>query len=192
MAKKYTEDLLDFVDGLNVLTSEFPEIGRHMINLIAHEALKIAKENVIAGGVDPATNSKHSKYTEELTEKLRKGVTGTPLVESGNLLDSLTVSTNAVAYGRIYVEISSDMVYARILEFGGHPMGAVQPTDSNPSAGAIPPRPYLRPAIMEAIGKAYASGLEARYSKACEMCVMSKKRKKGKNWWKSAFNGFSF
>lgn len=172
--KNGIEDLLSGVINLN---KQMPEINRYAIYLIAKRAVVIAKQNVEGGG-NPGVP--HSEWTEELTEKLRGGSTAWELYETGHLKDSIRVMSNTVAMGRVYVEIGSDVVYAAILEYGGHPGGAVGKPGTD--QGYIPPRPYLRPAIQEAIWEALGSNLEGQICKAYELCVQQKP-------WKSAFTG---
>ncbi len=184
MAKKakFQEGLGELIDGLEILESELPEINRYAIATIADRAVEIARNKIEQGG-DPSVG--HSDDTDELTSKLSKGrrSTGSELNETGKLKNSIRITSNTIAMGKIHVNIGSDLIYAHILEYGGFPFGAVGP----PPAGFIPPRPYLRPAIQEAIWEALGSGFDKKIARAYELSLTSKKRKKGKNEWKKAF-----
>jgi len=142
-SKKYkvSESLVDLVNGLYDLNKAMPEINRRMVQMIASEALDIARAKLEAGDF-----TGHGEFTEELTHKLSKGARSTAWLmdETGALKKSLRTTVSTVSMGNIHVEIGSDLVYAAILEYGGDVGGAV------PGA-IIPPRPYLKPAIEEAM-----------------------------------------
>lgn len=166
---KYSQGGIDdLLAGLVRMEKSMPEINRAAVALIARRALKIAQDKLNHGDSSWAD---HSEYTEELTKKLRGGDTKWVMNEDGDLAKSLRITMNTVAMGQIHVEIGSDLVYAAILEYGGHPFGAVGP----PQTGFIPPRPYLRPAIEEAIYE-HCDDIEGKLARAYEIAL------EGGNW----------
>lgn len=163
--------LTDLIQGLVNFNKQFPEINRSAIAKIARRAVELAKENIDKGG-DPT--QPWSFYTPEITKKLSKGKreSNEVLNENGKLRKSIRVTVNTVAFGKIYVEIGSNLIYAAILEYGGNPGGAV---GDGGSIGFIPPRPYLRPAINQAIYEA-ADWIEADLARAYDLSIQ------GKSW----------
>lgn len=177
---RHNEGIEDLLDGLMNLDRQFPEINRHAIAIIAKRAVEIAKDNIEKGG-NPT--EPHSEYTPELTEKLRGGTTGDVLNETGKLKASIRITANTVAMGKVYVTIGSELIYAAIHEYGGHPGGAVKGISSDGKtslAGYIPPRPYLRPAIQEAIFEAVDGDLDEKIARAYDLAVQKKN-------WRKAF-----
>jgi len=161
----------DLISGLYNLQTQFPEINRAAIAEIAKRAVVLAREYIRNGGAPESNFEPLSEHTPELTLKLR-GVdrgSGPPLNESGDLHDSIRITINTVAMGNIYVAIGSDEVYAAVQEFGGDTGGAVN--------GVIPPRPYLRPAILNAIYESAGGTLEKRIAQAYELAIKKKKWK---------------
>jgi phage gpG-like protein len=174
VAKNYSlkSDLGELISGLYNLQSQFPEINRAAAGEIAKRAVVLAREYVRNGGSPESNFAPLHKDTPDITKSLRgddRG-DGAPLNESGDLHDSIKVIANTVAMGKIYVSIGSDEVYAAIQEFGGDPGGAISP-------GVIPPRPFLRPAILNAIYESAGGSLEKRIAQAYELAIKKKKWK---------------
>lgn len=169
------ESIAELISGLYNLQSQFPEINRAAAAEIAKRAVILAKEYVHRGGAPESNYTLLSPNTPELTKKLR-GVDrpmGFPLNEGGDLHDSIKIVMNTVAMGKIYVAIGSDEVYAAAQEYGGDTGGAVD--------GVIPPRPYLKPAVLNAIYESAGGSLERRIAQAYELAIKKKK-------WNHLFN----
>lgn len=184
MADKFRNGFEDLLEGLINLDKAMPEINRLAIAIIAKDAVRIAKEKIKGGDFEPlaqppSDGSDFQSLTHELTSRIR-GVErgdGPPLTESGKLRKSIRVTSNTVAMGKVHVTIGSDLVYAAIHEYGGTTGGAV----GGKWDGYIPPRPYLRPAIQEAIMNAISDGMEQRIANAYDLAVQKKN-------WKKAFD----
>jgi phage gpG-like protein len=162
----------DLISGLYNLQSQFPEINRAAANEIAKRAVVLARDYIRDGGAPESNFTPIHEDTPDITKRLRGDDRGggPPLNESGDLHDSIRVVLNTVAAGKIYVAIGSDEVYAAIQEYGGSPGGAISP-------GTIPPRPFLRPAILNAIYESVGGSLEKRIAQAYELAIKKKKWK---------------
>jgi phage gpG-like protein len=145
--------MADFIDAAEMLADGISdrEFQRYIADIIAHYAVKLAKENVWEGG-NP--NTQHAEDTPEITEKLSNGAreTGSELMETGKLYESIKVASSTVSMGKVHVEVGviDDAIaeYALIHEYGGNPGGAIH--GKNPNVGYIPARPFLTPAVREA------------------------------------------
>jgi phage gpG-like protein len=144
--KRFGGGLDDFLAAIEMLADgiEDPSFKQQIANYIARDAVKRAKENIYNGG-NPT--EPHSPDTPELTKKLRDGKTEAVLMETGKMEESVKVLYSTVYMNKVMVEIGIDnpavAKYAEVQEYGAVVLDPVQ--------AIIPPRPFLRPAIQDAV-----------------------------------------
>lgn len=149
------------------------EIAREAAEEIGELAVEYARENI-----ETTQNMEgHSEHTPSLTEKLSGGERQTEnlLDETGEMKDSIRVEDAIFAPYGIIVELSVDVPYAEY-----HEMGANNITIPNQAGTfSIPARPFLKPAIIKAIKKSFASrNLESRIRKSLAAYVKKRKWRK--------------
>lgn len=168
-------------DGLND-----PEFEKYIALVIARMAIKKIRRYIREGGkpTEPLAEA-----TPELTKKLRNRRRGSarPLNDTRALYNSIKVISFTVSRGRFSVDVGitdhSIIDYAYLQEYGGHPGGAVRGSMRQEDgtyvptlAGYVPPRPFLRPGLDDAMYEAFDGKIQRLINKAVKAMV------DGKNW----------
>lgn len=166
---KFTESINNFID----ITKD-PEFLRYIAHEIGRVAVRLAKENI--KNADQKYEA-HSEWTESMTQKFSKGARETKnlLDETGEMHDSIKIISSTVSYGRVIVDVGiKDPDRAKIAEILEY--GAVF-ISNNGTLITIPKRPFLQPAVREAIDVAFS---ETNLPQMIDLAIQAKMA--GKDW----------